>query len=67
VADDGHLEGILEASLRDEGRVLAVAQTGRPPPADAAAATKTLGLRLTLRDGATWIGPLRLGPAPRAY
>jgi len=67
VADDGRLEGILEANLRDERRVLAVAQTGQPPPADASAGTNAVGLRLTLRDGATWIGPLRLAPAPRAY
>jgi hypothetical protein len=67
VADDGRLEGVLEANLRDEARVLAVAQTGKPPPADPSAATDALDLRLTFRDGATWIGPLKLAPAPRAY
>jgi hypothetical protein len=67
VTDDGNLEGVLEASLRDESRVLAVAQTGKPPLADPTAGASALGLRLTFRDGATWIGPLKLAPAPRAY
>ena len=67
VADDGRLEGVLEASLRDEGRVLAVAQTGRPPPIDPTAGSSTLDLRLTLRDGATLVGPVKLAPAPRVY
>ena len=67
VADDGRLEGVLEASLRDEQRVLAVAQTGKPPPADPTASANALDLRLTFRDGGTWIGPLKLAPAPRVY
>ncbi|MEJ0064708.1 MAG: DUF2125 domain-containing protein [Caulobacteraceae bacterium] len=67
VADDGRLEGVLEASLRDENRVLAVAQTGKPPASDLTVAATALDLRFTFRDGVTWIGPLRLAPAPRAY
>ena len=67
VADDGRLEGILEATLRDKGRVLAVAQGGKPPPADPGPGNNALDLRLTFRDGETWIGPLKLAPAPRAY
>jgi hypothetical protein len=67
VADDGRLEGVLEADLRDESRVLSLAQTGKPPPTDTAAATNAPDLRLTFRDGATWIGPLKLAPAPRLY
>jgi hypothetical protein len=47
--------------------VLAVAQTGKPPPADPSATLDALDLRLTFRDGATWIGPVKLAPAPRAY
>lgn len=67
VGDDGRLEGILEASLSDEGRVFAVAQTGKAPVVDAAPRASALDLRLTLRDGWTWLGPLKLAPAPRAY
>jgi hypothetical protein len=67
VADDGRLEGVLEAHLRDEARVLAVAQTGKPPPADPSATAAALDLRLTFRDGGTWLGPLKLAPAPRAF
>lgn len=67
VGDDGRLEGILEASLRDESRVLAVAQSGKRPPTDPGAGTSALDTRLTFRDGATWIGPLKLAPAPRVY
>jgi hypothetical protein len=67
VGDDGRLEGILEANLSDEGRVFAVAQTGRAPVVDAAPRADGLGLRLTLRDGWMWLGPVRLAPAPRAY
>jgi hypothetical protein len=64
VADDGRLEGVLEASLRDESRVLAVAQSKAPPTDPGVSA---LDLRLTFRDGGTWIGPLKLSPAPRVY
>jgi len=67
VADDGRLEGVLEASLRDEARVLAVARTGQAPAGDAAPGPGTSGLRLTLRDGGIWLGPMRLAAAPRAY
>ncbi len=67
VADDGHFEGVLEASLRDEARVLAVAQSGKAPAVDAAPGADALGLRLTLRDGGIWLGSMRLGGAPRAY
>jgi hypothetical protein len=67
VADDGRLVGVLEANLRDEDRVLAVARTGKPPVSDPTAGTNALDLRLTFRDGATWVGPLKLAPAPRAY
>lgn len=67
VADDGRLEGILAASLRDEGRVLALAQSGKAPAADTAPGAAATGLRLTLRDGGIWLGPMRLATAPRAY
>jgi hypothetical protein len=67
VADDGRLEGVLEASLRDESRVLAVAQTGKPPATDPSVPANALDLRLTFRDGFTWVGPLKLAPAPRVY
>jgi hypothetical protein len=67
VDDNGRLEGVLEASLRDEGRVLAVARTGKAPPAGADSHANALKLRLTLRDGFVWVGPLRLAPAPRLY
>jgi hypothetical protein len=67
VADDGQLEGVLEANLRDERRALAVTQTGKAPPADPNAPASTLDVRLTFRDGATWLGPLKLAPAPRVF
>jgi hypothetical protein len=67
VADNGRLEGILEASLHDEGRLLAVAQTGKAPAIDAAPGADVSGLRLTLRDGGIWLGPMRLAVAPSAY
>jgi hypothetical protein len=66
VADDGRLEGVLDASLTGRERVLAVA-AGKSPRAGPAPAIPALSLRLTLRDGATWVGPLKLAPAPRAY
>ncbi len=67
VADDGSLEGVLEASLRDGNRLFAVAQTGKPPPVDPTATATARDLRLTFRDGSTWIGSVRLAPAPRVY
>ena len=67
VADDGHLEGVLEANLRDADRVRSVAQTGKAPTSDPTAATDALDLSLTFRDGATWVGPLKLASAPRLY
>jgi hypothetical protein len=67
VGDDGRLEGVLQARLRDEGRVFALAQSGKAPAVDAAPRDDGLGFRLTLRDGWTWLGPFRLAPAPRAY
>jgi hypothetical protein len=67
VADDGRLEGVLEASLRDEGRLLTVAKTGKAPVVDAAPGPDVSGLRLTLRDGGVWLGPIRVAVAPRAY
>lgn len=67
VADDGALEGVLEASVRDQDRLFAVARTGKPPPADPTAATTANDLRLTFRDGSIWIGPVKLAPAPRVY
>jgi hypothetical protein len=67
VTDDGNLEGVLEATLRDESRVLAVAQSGRSAPSNPAVPTNALAVPLTFRDGATWIGPLKLAPAPRVY
>ena len=63
VGDDGRLEGILEANLSDEGRIFAVAQTGKAPAVDAAPRADGLGLRLTLRDGWMWLGPVRLAPS----
>jgi hypothetical protein len=66
VGDDGRLEGVLEASLSDETRVVAVANGKAPPTAPAPAAT-ALDLPLTFRDGATWLGPVKLAPAPKVY
>jgi hypothetical protein len=67
VTDDGRLEGVLDANLSDEQRVLAVAQGGKPSPAATAQPSPALNLRLTFRDGSTWIGPLKLAPSPRVY
>jgi hypothetical protein len=67
VADNGQLEGVLEARLRGASRVIAVAQTGKAAAADSNPGARPIDLRLTFRDGGTWIGPLRLAPAPRAY
>ena len=64
VGDDGRLEGVLQASLRDETRVLSVAD-GKAPPADAGPPASALDLPLTFRDGATWLGPVKLAPAPK--
>ena len=66
VTDDGRLEGVLNASLTGKERVLEVA-AGKAPPAGPAQSPPALNLRLTFRDGATWIGPLKLASAPRAY
>jgi len=67
VTDDGRLEGVLDASLSDEPRILAVAQGGKGPPDSPAKPSPALNLALTFRDGQTWIGPLKLAPAPRVY
>ncbi|HZZ88332.1 MAG TPA: DUF2125 domain-containing protein [Caulobacteraceae bacterium] len=67
VADNGQVEGVLEATLRDQSRVMAVMQDGHAPATDSGAHDPIAPLRLTFRDGGTWLGPLRLAPAPRAY
>jgi len=67
VTDDGRLEGVLDASLSDEQRIIAVAQGGKAPPASGTQSAPALNLPLTFRDGATWVGPLKLAPAPRVY
>ena len=67
VGDDGQLEGVLEANLRGERRVMAVAQTGKAPAIEPGPGASAIDLRLTFRDGGTWLGPLKLAPAPRAY
>jgi len=67
VADDGRLEGVLEASLRGELRALAVAQTGKAPAVGPGAARNSVELPLTFRDSGTWLGPIRLAAAPRVF
>jgi hypothetical protein len=68
VGDDGRIVGLLELTPQSLVSVLRLAHPGRTPPA----ATFLTGaapydLRLTFRDGGMWLGPLKVGDAPRVY
>ena len=64
VADNGQVEGVLEATLRGESRVLAIARTGEGAGGRRRRAhDPSAPLRLTFRDGGTWLGPVKLAPA----
>jgi hypothetical protein len=68
VGDDGRVVGLLELTPQSLASLLRLAHPDRTPPA----ATFLTGaapndLRLTFRDGGAWLGPLRVGAAPRIY
>ncbi len=77
VGPDGRLRGALDMSLRQGAAAIAAlgaAQALDPSAAQSAAAVAQTrareggaDLQLTFEAGATTLGPVRLGPAPRVY
>jgi hypothetical protein len=69
VDNDGRLVGVIEVSPRDLASLEAIAHPSGPPPPISLLTTGAApnGVKLTFRDGAAWLGPLRLASAPKVY
>ncbi|HEY2707816.1 MAG TPA: DUF2125 domain-containing protein [Caulobacteraceae bacterium] len=70
VGADGRLVGVLESRVKQPDRLLAVLSgDGKAASSQGIGDPKGVAIsaRLTFRDGETWLGPLKLAPAPRLY